>query len=102
MDIASVLQKMPASPSVLIIRSTSGENPKRQYFVCVEKSILTECCDMPETVVTLIAAYFTFNMSYPLSLYSPYIFIQHHILGISDKQRVPNNATILFSAISKL
>ena len=71
-----------------------------QYFICVEGSILAECCNVPDAVVTLIATYFSFNMSYPPGLYSTYIFIQHHILGINDKQRVPNIVTVLYSAVN--
>ncbi len=94
MEIQEEIKQIPTSPLLVITKNYQG---CAQIFITVEQQILTECLSIPEAVVTLMATYFTFNMSYPGPLYPMYLFIQHHILGIKDEQTVPNIVTIMYN-----
>ena len=53
--------------------------------------------DMGNSIVDLLSVYFTFNMAYPVLL-----FLQHHVLSIKHKQRVPKIVNIIYSALDKV
>ena len=81
------------------IAVTKSDTDHYQFFVITEKQILCESKNLAMALVDMIAAYFTFNMSYPDTLYPLLLFIQHHILDIKDEQSVPNIVNIIFSAL---
>ena len=73
---------------------TNFDAGKYQFFIIAEKQVICESHSLSLALVDMIATYFTFNMSYPDTLY---IIIQHHVLDIKDDQ----NINILFSAIEE-
>ena len=73
-----------------------------QYYVTVEKEILTESEDMRGAVIDMFAAYFAFDIAYPKQLYPVFIFIQHQMLGITDNQPIPNIVQITLASMNKL
>ena len=86
------------SPYLIMLTSEEGQ----QFFVVVERALLAESGNITTAVVNLIASYFAFDIVYPQPLYTILIFIQHYVLGVVDKQKVPNSATILLSSLTKI
>ena len=72
-----------------------------QVFVIVERTVL-ETVEASTALSGLIAAYFSFNMTYPKGLYPLLIFIQHYILKIKDKQPTPICLTKFLSSVDKI
>ena len=77
---------------------TNFDAGKYQFFIIAEKQVICESHSLSLALVDMIATYFTFNMSYPDTLYPLLLFIQHHVLDIKDDQNIVN---ILFSAIEE-
>ena len=73
-----------------------------QTFLTAERQILEPLKKGSTTLISLIAVYFTFNMTYPKQLYPILILIQRFVLGIQDKQVVPNSLTKVMSSLDKL
>ena len=94
MDVAEEAEKLPPFPQIIVLKHCQ----QQQYYIVVEKNVL-ESDGVEESILDLIGAYFTFDISYPKKLYPVLLFIQHIMLNIVDKQRVPNNVTILRSCL---
>ena len=76
--------------------------PSAEVFFVVERCVFESLSKVSSIMVVLIAGYFTFNMAYPKSLYPVCTFLQHFMLGIKDKQVVPNIVTRLLSSLDKI
>ena len=94
MDVDEEAEKLPPFPQIIVLKHCQ----QQQYYIVVEKNVL-ESDGVEESILDLIGAYFTFDISYPKKLYPVLLFIQHIMLNIVDKQRVPNNVTILRSCL---
>ena len=92
MDVDEEAEKLPPFPQIIVLKHCQ----QQQYYIVVEKNVLLE---IEGSIVDLIGAYFTFDISYPKKLHPVLLFIQHIMLNIVDKQRVPNNVTILRSSL---
>ena len=73
-----------------------------ELLVMCERIPLVQSADFASVLVCLIATYFAFNIAYPPSLKNVLIFVQHFILGIRDKQQLPNAALQLCSTLDKM
>ena len=70
----------------------------------LEVYLIIECCVLEaegasSSFTGLIAA---FNMTYPEALYAAFIFIQHFLLIIQEKQPLPISLTKLLSSLDKI
>lgn len=95
MDVDEEAEKLPPFPQIIVLK----HDQQQQYYIVVEKDVLLESDGIEGSILDLIGAYFTFDISYPKKLYPVLLFIQHVMLNIVDKQRVPNNVTILRSSL---
>ena len=93
MDVDEEAEKLPPFPQIIVL------NHDQQQYIVVEKDVLLESVGIEGSILDLIGAYFTFDISYPKKLYPVLLFIQHVMLNIVNKQRVPNNVTILRSSL---
>ena len=80
---------------MIILRHDEGV----QLFISVENKILVESVNIKQGILDLISTYCSFDIAYPRQLYPVLVFIQHIILKIVDKQRVPNNVPILCTSL---
>lgn len=67
----------------------------QQYFIVIEKALIAESSSLTTAIVDLVASYFVFDIIYPQPLYAVLIFIQHFVLQIIDKQKVPQSVNVL-------
>ena len=96
-DLESEVAKIKESaPYIVMLTSDEGY----QFNVVVEQNILPESVNLTTAVLDLFSSYHAFNIMYPRSLYTTMIFIQHFVFGITDKQTVPNLATMVYIALS--
>ena len=63
-DIDNEISKIKQSAPYLVIIGVPGDI-NCQIFVCAEKETVLECRSVSDAIIDLIAAYFTFNISYP-------------------------------------
>ncbi len=89
------------APCIAIMKSDADAD-KYQFFIIAEKQVVCESDNFGIALVDVIATYFTFNMSYPDTLYPLLLFIQHHALAIKDDQSVPNIVNIVYSAMGEM
>jgi len=60
-----------------------------------------DCASFLDALIKMICSYFIFDITYTKSLYPILIFIQRYILGIEDKQRVPNIVTQVLASLDQ-
>ena len=68
------------APFLVVCRSSETTT----YHVIVEQQPLTEASTFGSAILDLFGSYFVYDIAYPKQLYSLLIFVQHHILGLSD------------------
>ena len=85
----------------LVITGIPGDE-QSQVFICVEGSLLLESKSIKDSMIDLIATYYTFDLSYPKCVDSVLIFFQHFIFGLKDQQRLPNATSKLIANLQKL
>ena len=93
-DLDEEAGKLPPFPQIVVVQHDS-----KQFYIVVEKQVLLESGSVKDSLIDLISVYFTFDIAYPKLPYPVCLFLQHHVLGIIDKQRVPNSVTILLSSL---
>ena len=72
------------SPFLLVCHTAE----ETSYYVVVEHEVMTcELSTFSSALIHLIGTYFIYDIAYPKPLYSLLIFIQHHILNLSDAQK---------------
>ena len=91
------VEKLPPFPQIVAFCSDMAEE---QFFIAVEKHVLLESRCINTALLDMMSVYFTFDIAYPKPLYS-LLFIQRFVLNIRDSQPVPNNVTVLVTALSK-
>ena len=97
-DLNAEVEKLPPFPQIILLRSDIAEE---QCFIAVEKQVMVESRCINTALLDMMSVYFAFDIAYPRPLYSLLVFIQHYVLGIRDSQPVPNNVTVLVTALSK-
>ena len=76
---------------------------KEEFLIVAEREIfMDKMTELSGSLLNLICAYFSFDICYPTTLYPVFIFIQHHIMGIVDEQKVPDVVTRAFTTITEL
>ena len=70
-----------------------------QFFVVAERVVLCENNDFVEALIDLVCVYFVFNIVYPKPLYPVFLFLQHYVLGIKDRQPIPAAFTRVLNAL---
>ncbi len=78
-----------------------GDMSCEMYVIC-ERVPIAQTSDCVSALISLIAAYFTFNMQYLTSFKSVLIFLQHIIFELKDAQTVPNACIQLCSTLDKM
>lgn len=78
-----------------IVTVTTSEDAGQQFFIAVEKTLLAESSNIIIALLDLVSAYFVFDIVYPKNLHAVLIFIQHYLLGLVDKQAVPQSVKVL-------
>ena len=73
-----------------------------QFFIVAEQLILADSENFIDMLLALIGAYYAFNIAYPRQLYPLCIFIQHFIIKLVDKQKVPPVVTCMLSSVDAL
>ena len=89
-EVSSIHQSAPCIVTIGI----AGEN-NFQIFICAEQEVLLESKTLQDSLIDLISTYFVFDISYPKSLAAIFIFFQHYIFNLKDKQNVPNATSLL-------
>jgi len=87
-DIDNEISKIKQSAPYLVIIGVPGDI-NCQIFACAEQETVLECRSVSDAIIDLIAAYFTFNISYPKFIKCLLLFIQHFIFGFKYSQEVP-------------
>ncbi len=77
-------------------------NTSVQVFVIAERLVLTESFSFVKAILSLISAFFVFNVEYPKPLYPVCILLQHYIFCIKDDQPVPQSLVRFISSLDKL
>ena len=95
-EVSSILQSAP----YIITVGIAGES-SFQIFICAEQEVLIESKTLQDSLIDLIATYFVFDISYPKSLAAIYLFFQHYIFNLKDKQNVPNATALLVRNLQK-
>ena len=73
-----------------------------QFFLVVERIVVSKTSDFFKALWGLTAAYFAFNIQYPKPLTNILVFTQHLLLGIKNKgQKIPPLVNRVYSAAMK-
>ena len=59
-----------------------GPPTARQWFIIVEKSIVTTVESSRSAIIALMACYYVINIAYPKHWNSPFVFIATYLLQI--------------------
>ena len=66
-----------------------------------EQESVVESNSVSDAIIDLIAAYFTFNITYPKFIKCMLLFIQHFVFGLKDSQEVPMVVTNIVRNLEK-
>jgi len=72
-----------------------------QFYVVAEKVVVSDTIRLMDALINMICAYFVFDIEYPKSMYATLIFVQRYILGIADKQRIPDVVTRVLTSLDQ-
>ena len=72
------------------------------FHIMVERDSLSEVSTFKSALIHLIASYFVYDIAYPKPWYSTLILVQHHIFGLTDKQRVPANVVEIATSLKRM
>ena len=95
-EVSSVQQSAP----YIVTTGIAGESTF-QTFICAEQEVLLESKTLQDCLIDLISTYFVFDISYPKSLAAIFLFFQHYIFNLKDKQNVPNATSLLVRNLQK-
>lgn len=100
-DVDEAISTVEQSAPFLVITGTPG-SINCQVFIGCEQEIFFESSSIRDSIIDLIGTYFVFNISYPKYLNSIFLFIQHFVFDLKDKQPVPMNVSNLIRNLQKL
>lgn len=100
-DIDEAVSKVQQSAPYLVITGIPGDM-NCQVFVGCEQEIFFECNSVKDSIIDLIGTYFVFNITYPKYLISIFLFFQHFVFNLKDKQAVPMTTVNLIRNLQKL
>ena len=97
-DVDEEVKKLPYNyPYLLLVEGESS----LQFFLVVEKAILSESEGFLGALLDLICTYFTFDIVYPKPLYPVLLFIQRFVMDIKDNQKIPPALTRVLTVLHK-
>ena len=70
--------------------------------VTAERFLLGSTNNGISTLVALIATYYTCNIAYPKQLFPVCVFLQHFVLQIVDKQKVPDIVKRILASLDRI
>ena len=79
---------------------TGTENA--QYFIACEQMILCESKSIQDSIIDLIATYYTFNICYPKAISGILLFFQHYVFDLKDAQPLPSCTLKLVNCLNKI
>lgn len=100
-DIDEAVSKVQQSVPYLVITGIPGDM-NCQVFVGCEQEFFFECNSVKDSIIDLIGTYFVFNITYPKYLSSIFLFFQHFVFNLKDKQVVPMTTLNLIRNLQKL
>ena len=77
-------------------------NEQDQYIIICEHIEFVSNVSLTSCIYNLIALYFIFDIAYPSPLHSVFIFLQHFVFSLVDKQNVPDVVTRIVSVLKRL
>ena len=77
-------------------------NELEQYVIVCEHIEFVNTTSVTSCIFCLLALYYIFDIAYPPPLYSVFIFLQHFVFGLLDKQTVPDVVTRIVSVLQRL
>lgn len=87
-DLSSEIDQIPQSEPYIVVTGKPGMD-RTQYFVCVEKALLTESKSIRDALLDVICVYYVFDISYPQSVAGLFLFLQQNVFKIKDSQKAP-------------
>lgn len=96
-EIRNIEQKAP----YLVITGRPGTE-NSQYFIACEKVVHCDCKSLKDALLDLVVTYYVYDISYPKPLSAFFVFLQHFVFGMKDRQHVPLSASKLWQNLSKL
>ena len=87
-NLESEIDQIPQSEPYIIVTGKAGEE-NAQYFVCVEKALLTESKSLRDAILDVICAYYVFDIAYPRSVVGIFLFFQQNVFSLKDSQKPP-------------
>ena len=100
-DVDEAVSTVEQSAPYLVITGTPG-SINCQVFIGCEQEIFFESNSIRDSIIDVIGTYYVFNISYPKYLNSIFLFIQHFVFNLKDKQPVPITASNLVRNLQKL
>jgi len=100
-DLDEAASEVQQSAPYLVITGIPG-SMNCQVFISCEQEILYESSSVKDSIIDLIGMYFVFNISYPKYLNSLFLFFQHYVFNLKDKQPVPMTTLNLVRNLQKL
>lgn len=99
MNLEEEIRKINCShPYVIVLQG----NEQEQYIIICEHIEFVSTISFTSCIFCLLALYFIFDIAYPSSLYSVFIFLQHFVFGLVDKQAIPDVVTRIVSVLQRL
>jgi hypothetical protein len=86
----------------VIIRFVNDQNMIIGYNLYLEGELISPTASFKKATLSLIATYYTFNISYPKLLGVTYTFLQSCIFNIPQKKQLPASVTSLKSKLYKI
>lgn len=77
-------------------------NEQDQYIIICEHIGFVSTSSFTSCIFCLLGLYYIFNIAYPTTLYSVFIFLQHFVFGLVDKQTIPDVVTRVVSVLQRL
>lgn len=98
-DPSVVGQRIKINSPYILASSTAEEV---SFHIMVERESISEVSTFKSSLIHLIASYFIFDIAYPKQWYATFIFLQHHLFGLTDKQRVPPNLIEMVTILKRM
>lgn len=100
-DLDGEVNKITQSAPYIIQTGTAGTE-NAQYFIACEQMILCESKSNQDSIIDLIATYYTFNICYPKAISGILLFFQHYVFDLKDAQPLPSCTLKLVNCLNKI
>ena len=86
------------APFLVVCQTAEGST----MHVIVEQEPMCELTCFSSALIHLVASYFLYNIEYPKVFRSLPLMIQHHVLGLPDKQRDPTSVVEVVTSLQRM